>query len=292
MEAYKGYIKTMKVPVPPTASLVLVQIKDAEGTDIGSAFNATTPYPYTSGLINIDLPYEATSKERRVYVHVKFEVDYKTYENVQILDVVTPLLEKWEIEAILNNPTLDPWTIEAAVRHVINAHCGQEFGLFEGTQIILGNNESALPLNRRAVSVDSLSLRSPQGDLTYNYVLPTGDGWFLKRSTNGVYDSGVYTSNAPITPPSYSRSNFRNDMMFVVKGKFGYEQVPEGVREAAKLLINDYACMDSAYRDRYLKSITAADWRLEFDSGAYARTGNVRADQLLEPYVRTGIGVV
>jgi hypothetical protein len=39
--------------------------------------------------------------------------------------------------------------------------------------------------------------------------------------------------------------------------------------------------------------MTAADWRIQFYSGAYLRTGNVRADQLLADYVVTrGWGVI
>ena len=60
------------------------------------------------------------------------------------------------------------------------------------------------------------------------------------------------------------------------------------VKEAAKLLVNDYACAEQTYRDRYLTSMTAADWRIQFHSGAFLKTGNVRADQLLRDFVLKG----
>jgi len=86
---------------------------------------------------------------------------------------------------------------------------------------------------------------------------------------------------------------FKEGVIYPISGVWGYEAVPESVKEAARLLVNDYACADSQYRDRYLTSMTAADWRIQFNSGAFVRTGNVRADQLLSEYVTTrGWGVI
>ncbi len=77
----------------------------------------------------------------------------------------------------------------------------------------------------------------------------------------------------------------KNDYPFEITGDWGYKSVPAPVKEAARLLVNDYACSEQLYRDRYLESIKAADWRLQFSSRAWEYTGNVRADQLLSEYV-------
>ena len=59
-----------------------------------------------------------------------------------------------------------------------------------------------------------------------------------------------------------------------------------------KLLVNDYACGEQMYRDRFLQSYKNADWRLQYYSAAYYDTGNARANLLLAPWVVSGISVV
>lgn len=89
-----------------------------------------------------------------------------------------------------------------------------------------------------------------------------------------------------VAPGASGRSTpWKNDYPFKITGDWGYKTVPANVKEAARLLVNDYACSEIAYRDRYLESIRAADWRLQFSSSAWEYTGNARADQLLSEYV-------
>jgi hypothetical protein len=76
-----------------------------------------------------------------------------------------------------------------------------------------------------------------------------------------------------------------NEAQYNISGQWGWNSVPAAVQEAAALLAHDYACADVLYRDRYLTSMTAADWRIQFNAGAFSDTGNVRANQLLEEYV-------
>lgn len=230
-------------------------------------------------------------------------------------EIITPLLTKRELKAIWNDATDEEIVdIEQAVRYIIQAHTGQSFGKREKSVVIPGAGESALALPEHILSMTGVkTLNAVLNPLAFIVV---AEGWYLKKRQHDVLsqidDPSLYWDNvntqdydfpleAPhgmgLTPNRYShgqiiypprRSNgrmWRDDYPFTITGIWGYDSVPQPVKEAAALLVNDYACSEQAYRDRYLDSISAADWRLQFNAQAFINTGNVRADQLLNNYV-------
>lgn len=215
------------------------------------------------------------------------------------LDVIEPILSKSEIrniDASVFATDAEATKIERAVRHVIQAYTGQEFGLFVGTEKIRGSESSALFLPRRLISLEGVNGGlfptgyevDPSG-----YVLRKAGPWGVPPVKADYFGLHMHTGGVIHDPNNVRYHLWRAKNVYEISGRWGYEEVPEAVREAAKLLVNDYACADSQYRDRYLTSMTAADWRIQFHSGAFVRTGNVRADQLLSDYVLTrGWGVI
>lgn len=293
MEIPKGYISTIKAPIPVNSTAnVTVRIGDI----VLPSFEVEA----TNKVLSIELPYAATHKEGAVEIKYVFEVEGVTYSNYYNVNVVTPYIELHEIKEILGDSTTDKesFAAEAAARNIINAHTGQEFGFFEGTIQVVSNYDEALPLPRRLIeptkivagSVTIFDVNTPTSYLNYlgeNQFVTTGSGWFLKRPiwANSLVVGDVYSSD-PIEPPRYTGiRKFDNDITYTITGKFGYESVPEPVHQAAVILTEQYACSDKEYRDQYLESMKSADWRISFNSGAYRRTGNARADKLLSPFV-------
>lgn len=305
MELIKGYIKTIKVPIPATATSLSAKITNADGDVVVSNVSISQ----TGSVAELLIPYGAVEKERDLELHIKFTVDGTEYDRKIKMSVTTPYLELFELEQILESEDEDEcWKVEAAVRHIINSHCGQQFGLTEEAQTIVGNTESIIGTNRPILKVsritedgvDVYDVDVPRGNNSFlgkgDYKI-VGDGWYIKRPDWKVdsikADRGNYYSSDPIkTPRFFSDNSFINDAEYIIRGEFGYDSVPDPIREAAKLLVNDYACGDNAYRDRYLKSISAADWTLGFAAGAWKATGNARADKLLAPFVVNRIVVV
>jgi hypothetical protein len=254
-----------------------------------------------------------------------------TFSETFSYETVTPYLSKQEIKAIVGPDATDEevWDVEAAVRHIINANTGQKFGFDRNkTLTVEGHGEQALRLPERLVVLTGLSTLT--SNLDPQAAIITSDGWYLKkawanelgpRTTASVY-WGDYTNDNPFDNNIYSDPNgdglspfvgplssrpggvivapgtsgratpWKQDYPFDITGDWGYVSVPEPVRAAAKLLINDYACAEQAFRDRYLESMKAADWRLQFNSRAWESTGNVRADQLLSEFVMMDWAVV
>ena len=232
-------------------------------------------------------------------------------------DVITPLLTKREILSIAPEATdVEIVDLEAAVRFVIQAFTGQVFGNRTKTLTIRGEGATALALPERLFRLDTY--KTLYSNLDPRAAIIIADGWYLKkrwsettsvdpqpdelyfagaeddpgpwtegtyRTSDGGYAGGMLKSRGSSISWGNKSSTWKDDYPFIIVGGWGYQAIPMPIKEAAKLLVNDYACLEQAYRDRYLKSIKSADWHFQFHNGAYVKTGNVRADQLLDDYV-------
>lgn len=259
---------------------------------------------FVDGRLSFTLPFALVQHDRNLEVRWQFTYTEDSqpyeYQNTTYVEVITPILPLSEISAILyedSDETPDPQEIadlEKAVRNVIQAHTGQFFGKFVGKISVTGSGEPYLRLPRKLISFTSLNGATHWT----NSLAIRGSGWFLKSKyvsgpppVRADWDgwneaNAYYSGKVPIVAP-YSKTavNFAENIEYVIDGVWGWNYVPAQVAEAAKLLVNDYACADSNYRDRFLTSMTAADWRIQFHEGAFSNTGNVRANQLLAEYV-------
>jgi hypothetical protein len=283
----------------------------------GVSVGALAVDAYADGRYGATLPY--LLDECTIDVTWSFSVPAAgTITKTDSYEVITPLLTKREIKKILDDPDVtdeEIVEIESAVRYIIQAHTGQSFGKRVKSQIVVGAGDSALSLPARLIDITGLTTLSAV--LNPQSVIIIADGWYLKKrwsdavsalENNNVYwygDDGYDPEDFPLEAPhgfghtperfghgpvisapgGRSGTIWKDDYPFTITGTWGYSKVPEPVAEAAKLLLNDYACSEQLYRDRYLESVKAADWRIQFNHQAYLNTGNVRADQLLENYV-------
>lgn len=245
------------------------------------------------------------------------------FDETFFYEVVSPLLTKQELQRILDDEDLadeDVWEVESAVRHVIQAYTGQKFGYDKGkTLTVEGHGETALRLPERLIAITGVNTMTSALD-TRAFII-TSDGWYLKKgwaeavplaatsdSTfwgESSFNNTIYTDPDDSVNPGYEDGGiivapgasgrataWKQDYPFEITGDWGHKTIPTAVKEAAKLLVNDYACSETLYRDRYLESIKAADWRLQFSSRAWESTGNARADYLLSDYILMDWAVV
>lgn len=210
-------------------------------------------------------------------------------------EIVTPLLTTREVRKIYPQATVEEANeLEAAVRHLISSVTGQTFGKRTETLQIVGSGERSLKLPKRLISYTSVG----DPNFTYNNAafLIKGDGWYLKKIVTDPSDGSLikYALPEEVTDPIHYPFGgdyyytYRKDIVYTISGTWGWESVPAAVREAAKLLVGDYACQEQQYRDKFIKTMTSGDWRFEFHSGAWQGTGNKRADQLLDAFIVPG----
>lgn len=284
MEILKETVETITFVLPTS---------DTNGVKATYSVNGATPVNLTvtldqaNGIAKATLPYQPT--EGTVTVTWTFTIPQSgTFTKAETYTVVTPYLSlRWIKDNLLEGSSdQEIRDAEAAARYIVQAHTGQYFGKEHSTKRAWGEKNNALYLPARLLSLEAVN-----GNNDTNFYI-TGNGWFLTRpSWTGIppikADAyGVNEATVPIIDPYARRGGvFDQNVPYDITGTWGWEAVPGAVVEAMKLLVNDYACADSQYRDRYLTSMTAADWRIQFNNGAFIKTGNVRADQLLSDYV-------
>ena len=229
------------------------------------------------------VPYAVTNSDGPFRVKWTFAIGATTYIREEEHDVVTPLFTANELKAFNSNfETLtDPKVVEleALVRKIIESATGQRFGYRKGTATIYGTGNASLRSTERIISADGFRI--------------TGNGFTLK-SLGYAWNGDTIGVAGPIYDPRYGPRNdrFSTDAPYVINGEFGWLSVPNDIKQAALLLAEEFSCKEAAWRDRYLIAISAADWRFQFDPRAFAGTGSVTVDKLLEPYAVVSMAII
>lgn len=308
MELYAGGADRkvyLEVPVEPIAATMTVAL---ERNRVPIHEFATVLFE-DDGRYSVSVPFAYTQNEGEYEVHWEFQYSDDggtyTYLNHTPVSIVRPYIPLTEVASIIEASGESAPRIEVAVRNLINSFCGQSFGYGRKTLKVAGRGSSSLRLPEKLHKVYSIQREGfdrrlyDVADVLGNSFLGqglfrvTGDGWYLATSGAYVGGGGIkadYHGQLTVTGPIYDpykhyTSVFSPASVLMIDGEWGWKEVPGPVQEAARLLANDFACQDSIYRDRYVEAITSADWRLQFNSGAYTKTGNARADQLLSNYV-------
>ena len=282
MDIYVEKVNDIEIEAPTGATDVSATYTFNDSAEAALSITASSE----EDVYDATLPY--LEAEGTVAVNWTFTTGGKTFTKTQKYNVVTPYISTRWIKKNLMEGSSDEEIrgAEAAARYIVQAHTGQTFGKVTETKIITGAGGDSLALPARAISIDTINGVA----LPASYSI-TGDGWYLSHPRFGLPSIradyyGIHEANGVIENPyGYHYQTFIKDGKFEIAGTWGYDEVPDAVTEAMKLLVNDYASGDSMYRDRYLVSMTAADWRIQFTNGAFSQTGNVRADQLLSEFV-------
>lgn len=235
------------------------------------------------------IPYDVVYTDGVCTVHWTYTVDGKVYNRDEQVSVVTPLFTKQELvadDAQFAALTDDQAVrLERFVRLIIQTYTGQTFGQERGSVTVYGNGTSVLQSPKRIMNLDQMWA---------GYKL-TDNGFGVEMiSSPPVFNNGIPNITGVIySPYPYSKGAvFTNNQQYTMTGTFGWPSVPEEVKQAALILAGEFSCNEAVWRDRYIKSIRAADWRFDFDGRVYNGTGSVTADQLLDPYVMNRMAVI
>lgn len=260
-----------------------------QGTKISEVTNFTTPG-------TAEIPYSITYIGGDFEVVWTYEVDDVEYTQKDVHSVVTPLFTAAELAAFnaqfvgMAEPKVVE--LERLCRNIVEGYTGQSFGYEKGTIKVYGMGDTVLLSDKRVVSIDGISVGgAPYGYLPYTY-RPIKNGFGIEQEQM-PRESAVFTSVAPIThPDDPSYTMFRNNVPYYITGIFGWFSVPSDVKQAALILAEEFSCREATWRDRYLKAVTAADWRFDFHNKAFYGTGSVSVDQILAKYIVSAMAII
>jgi hypothetical protein len=235
------------------------------------------------------VPYSLTHMDGKFTAKWSYVVDGEAYSRSQVYNVVTPLFTQQELVGFNNQfVELDDSQVvnlERMCRQIIESTTGQSFGYREGTlKVSASRGGPVLMTGERVISVSGVGLYGLA--LAYPYAYRPIKTGFGIEAVGGGWDGDTYTTNGPITDPyAVQRIGFTAGTEYTINGAFGWEAIPTDIKDAALLLAELFSCNEATWRDRYLKAVTAADWRFDFDGRAFSGTGSVTVDNLLKKYV-------
>ena len=263
------------------------------------------------GTYQITIPYTTAIVPKKLRVIWAYTVNQIPASNTQIVNVVKPYVSLAEVIKDLGIGTdpSDPMyksydelvMAERFARKVIENYTGQRFYLYDGTESVYGSGSDVLPLSFKIHSIDKLYGNdvnlidniNEENNWVFNPII-SETGFGLRVDRTNALDNITYSANGLI-PPSINDSYygaFQKDVKYRVEGKFGWQEVPDNVEQAAIQLVEDYFSKDRVWTNKYLKNIKTFDWQFEYASDAYRGTGNAYADQLLYPYVISSMVVI
>jgi hypothetical protein len=283
-------------PINPTSILTTLTAEQSE-VDIGS--------------YNVYLPLSYTARRRKFKLVWEWQYEGASYSNTTMLDIVTPYVDIQEAaqEMGLGSDSNDPnhrtyqelKLAERYARNIIDGYTGQKFFLHDDYFSSVGNDSDTMHLTKKVnrlhtlhandqLLVDNLNEVNNLG-LTIDI---TTSGFGIKVNMASILDNDVYIANGMVPPSIHDSSPdiFRRSKNYKVYARFGWEYVPNEVRDAAVEIMKMYFAKDRVWKDRYVKKVSTTDWDFEYSSEAFSGTGSSYADKLLADYVITQMVLV
>ena len=246
-----------------------------------------------------------TANPRRLMLRWEYEIDGVERKGSQIVFINVPYARLDELRTIkeLNDYSDEELIVmERMVAKIIDVYCGQSFGFeYNATKTAMGGNSDYLWLPERLWRLEDVTilddyvsvLRNPEGDIIGKdtssrsigeyVVLDPDNPWRIRNRRNIDYVTISVTSNNKI---------FKSGNIYAVTGNWGYPYVPIEVSEATKILVKTYVYDAATYRERYITSLRAGNWRMEFAATGDQTTGNANADILLSAYRNINAAVI
>jgi hypothetical protein len=261
------------------------------------------------GTYQIIIPFQYCNRNRKFKIIWSYEVGGVEASHVYYTDVVTPYANMADVLEDLNIGTdpSDPnyrtyhelQMAEKYARKLIESYTEQSFFLYDDTQIVYGHGSDILPLPFRIYEMhklyenDVLLVDNIEEVNNWIYTPIVSESNFgIRVNRQSTIDNVVYSANG-LVPPSINEYGyhgaFKRDYRYTISGRFGWSSVPDNVEEACIVLIQQFFDKDTAWRNKYVKNVSAFDWKFEYMENAHIGTGNLYADQLLAPYVVTGM---
>lgn len=266
MEVYRNAQTNINVAVPLPGEYEVAVISGGGRDDL-----YLTP---TDGNLTVPLTVKHTQYDGEVRIEASAmddEGNFYTFKDY--VDVVTPLFTAADIDDDDYDDEKVP-ELERLVRKVIEAYTGQRFGPTYDSK------------RADRIAGDSYNLAAPMLEfkgVSTRYLTNSSTLTLTPKITNG----GMTLTFYDVKTDTYflSRRNSKPTTIFV-EGIFGYDRVPGAVKEAALLIAGLWGCEQAIWRDRYIGTMNTVTASVKIDgiNGAYAGTGSVTADQLLDAY--------
>lgn len=194
----------------------------------------------------------------------------------------------------------DPKDIASAekiARTIIDGYTGQKFYTYYGSQEVYGKGSDACELTEKMLTLDKVW----ENDILLidNTVNPAknGFGFALEITPTGrairiVNQGHDVRYDNQVDPAVLYYGRFRDQARYKFQGQIGYKYVPEDIKLASMLLVNDILANDYNWRNKYLQKVDLSEISFEMAKGAFNGTGNITVDNILDQYRNVNIVII
>lgn len=287
---------TLTLPSDPASNVVSVSLYHEFGSLVSGPTNATRTgtgvYTITYGQAASGIYILNSAGKHRA--DFTYTISGTSYTQSQYINVYTPY---YDADTFFDDhPELeDDWydkfdAVEKKVRNIINTFCGQSFDYFPDKYFILnGNGKRTLHLPIPIVSLSKVTLNIGDEDETVLHDSTDNTLNNIERSREPMnFNSSYWIQwknswlDSVQTLLVSTKFNYNDD--YKIEGDFGWEYVPNNIKQAADLLMVDMMTDDSEYRRHGIHSVDMDTLRYTTKSTFYETTGNIDADILLMDY--------
>lgn len=251
--------------------------------------------PYTSdskGVITVDLIDEVTGNYD-YWVSVEICEGTTGLDPVALLDTVTkvrPYATATEAIVYTGGKITQPQALEYErfARALINNIVGAPFSFNRKTVLSNGNGTDHLLFDERIGRVFNVW---ENGDLIWSvdmvdspYLYSRGNNPYnviVTDLTDGEVNRMEYVNT---WPTRYFLPTFKAGYDYQVDAEFGWQVVPQDIKDATLLLISDISCGNNRYANKYIKQFSNGAQNLSYFDQLIQGTGNLLVDNTLEKY--------
>jgi len=195
---------------------------------------------------------------------------------------------------------VDPKAIvsaEKVARTIIEGYTGINFYTYYGFQEVYGIGANTVQLTEKMLNVDQiwenqiLVYDGTQDPIynTFGYNTELSPSGYQLRIWYPAFPDGW---NNEMDPVVYESGRFRDQYLYRFVGQIGYKYVPEDIKLASMLLINDILSNDYNWRNKYLSQVELSEISFKMAGGAFNGTGNITVDNILDQYRKTNIVII
>lgn len=307
----KEYLRTdgeelsITYTAPTGTDSVVYTITDLDLNEVLFADEATL---ISGANFSIDIPADITLYDRKLQIDLQI-VDSGSYsEDIIFASLVRPYCNIDELATelglvISSNPSgsgqikrSDLERLEKRARFLINKLTNDKF-IFEYKSILTyGQNTDTLYIGERIETYDKIvkddevvydKTSDPEIDLLDYPVNVSKSKYHLK-----VYDVGMNIAESRPFRVLDPYGVFEKGSTYLVRGEFGWKYIPEDIREAAILIVEDLRCADFNYRNKGIKSVKNEAFDIQYSDSISLGSGNLLVDSFLQEYKRFDLMVI
>lgn len=199
------------------------------------------------------------------------------------IDVVRPYCD---IESVANSLSItnsQAIQCEKIARKIIESEVGS-FNFIRKTKEVYGMGLDYLMLDQ---PIHTLYYLRENGTLIYDYEDTNLQEYKISIDGMSIIPSDSLTNkleSSKVWRDRYLNASFYSGYDYLVEGDFGYIVIPEDIKEACELLVQDISSNNTKYSNMYIEEFDNNEFKVKFASGYQLGTGNMIADKILSGY--------